>query len=270
MQPNEAPDDGGVEDLYTAYCDLYNVAGEWLTAGAALDLDDLLASVTVLERLDTSLDMNKIEQYGPLVSGEPTVRSVIDEARDLLKEYFSRHHLPESTLRQLRDELRSLTGDLQKAIGGLESRTADIRDLQERIAMRKQIHAVSGLQKRIRSFTNMLSSLHELRCENTFSTTRVQITPKSSTICQPLQSSILQLDIPQAVSIEAVIEGKHLTVTMEGPIRFTMAGRPDITDVNVSRVVIDRTHGVTITGSDREITLTKKGSRTSIQVENIS
>jgi hypothetical protein len=270
MQHNETPDDADIEDLYTAYCDLYTVAGEWLTAGAALNLDDLLASVTVLERLDTIIDMDKIERYGPLVTGEPTVRSVIDNVRDLLRDYFSQQHLSEPKLRQLRDGLRSLTSDLQKAIGGLESRTADIVDLKERIAMRKQIHAISGLQKRIRSFANMLSSLHELRWTTTFSVTRVQVTPKSGTICQPLQSTILQLEIPQAVSIEAVIEGKRLTITIDGSIRLSAAGRPDITDVEVSRIVIDKTQGVILTGSDREIALIKKGSRTNIQVEKIS
>ena len=267
MHNKDASDDGDIEEFYSVYCDLFNIAREWLTAGAALELDDILASVTVLERLDTVIDMDIIQGYVPLVTGEPTVQSVVDEARALLHEYFTQHHLPEPVLRQLRDRLRSLVNDLQKAAGALESHISDIADIQECIAMRKQLHAVSGIQKRIRSFANMMSSLRELRWESTFSTTRVQVTPKPGVKCQLLQSAVIQLEIPQAVGIEAVIADKYLTIIFEGLVRLSVAGRQDITDFDVSSVVIDKIQGTTIMGLDRKIMLTRNGSHTDVQVE---
>jgi len=256
------------EDLYTVYCDLYDTARNWLAAGTGLHLDDLLASVTVIERLGEMVDMDMIAQYGPLVAGEPTVRSVVDETRGVCREYLSRCHLHEPGLRQFRDSLRATMNDMQKAIGGLESRVAGIDDLKQRIAMRKQVHAVTELQKRIRMFTNMLSALHELRWKSTFSATRLRVTPKKDAVCRPLQSTILQLEIPGPVDIEAVIQETSIAVTVKGPMRLAVAGHPGIPDVDVAHIVIDKTKGMTVAGHGREITLVKNGSKTDVQVKN--
>ncbi|MFO8132681.1 MAG: hypothetical protein R6U10_01920 [Thermoplasmatota archaeon] len=268
MYNGDIPNPDKNEDLYAIYRDLYATARDWLEAGATLHLDDLLASITVIERLDEIVDMDMIAQHGPLVSREPTVRSVIDETGSILHETFSRRHLPAAMLRQLRDDLRQKMETMQKVIGGLESRIAGIDDLKQRIAMRKQMHAVTGLQKRIRGFANMLSTLHELRWETSFSRTRVEITPKQDAVFQPLQSTILQLDIPEPAAVEAVIQGTSLAITVEGSMHLSVAGRPGIPDVDVAHVVIDKTRGMSIAGQGREITFVKNGSKTDVQVKN--
>lgn len=258
------------DDLYMICCDLSDTVRTWLADGTGLHLDDLLMSITAIERLDDILDMDLIEQYGPLVSSEPTVRSVFDTAGDILHEHLSRRHLDEAGLRRLRDELRSTMNELQKAIGGLESRTADIDDLQQRIAMRKQIHAVSDLQKRVRALANTLSALHELRWESSFSGVRIQITPKPGTVCRPLQSAILQVEIPGPAGLEAVVEGQSVAVSVEGTMRLSVSGRPDIPDVDVAKAVVDQTGGVTVAGDNVEIQLAKKGTKTKVQVRETS
>jgi hypothetical protein len=255
------------DDLYMVCCDLYEVAGEWLAAGAGLRLDDLLASVMALERLDQEVDMDMVERYGPLVSGEPTVRSVVDRVRAILRKHFSRRHLPEPALRALRDDLRAEMDDLQKAIGGLEARTADIDGIKRRIAMRNQIHHVSGLQKRIRGFANMLSSLHMLEWESSFSATRIHVTPKRGMVCRPVQSAIVQVEISAAAAVEVVIEGQRVVASIDGAVTLSVAGRPAIPSIEVSHVAIDRAKGVTVTGQGREIMLRKKGSKTDVQVK---
>lgn len=261
-------DQPGDDDLYSACCDLYSVAREWLAAGAALHLDDLLATITGIEHLDEVADMHMIERYGPLVSGEPTIRSVVDETRSLLREHFSRHTLDEPALRQLREDLRRAMRDMQKAVGGLESRIADVSDLQQRIALRKQIHTVTDLQKCIRGFANMLTTVHQLRWESSFITTRIRVTPKRDMTCRPVQSPILEVEIPGVTEVEAGIEGESIVITVEGEMLLSVAGRPGIPDIDVSHAVIDKMEGVTITGRDREITLVKKGTKTDVQVQH--
>lgn len=254
------------DDLYTLYCDLYTTARDWTADAAALQLDDLLVSVTAIEHLDDLLDMDLIERYGPLVSDEPTVRSVIDRARDTLRERFSRRHLDEPALRHLGTDLRAAMTDMQKAIGGLESRIEDIDDLKHRIAMRKQIHAVTDLQKRVRRFAGTLSTLYDLTWESTFSAIRVQLTPKRDAVCQPVESAILDLSIPAAAALEARIDGESIVVAIDGPVHLSVAGHPGIPDLALSQIVIDKVDGVSLRGRDAEIRLTKKGTTTDVQV----
>ncbi len=267
---NDAVESGpGQDDLYSVYCDLYGTVRDWLADGAALHLDDLMASITAMERLDDLLDMELIERHGPLVAAEPTVRSVIDRARDTLQKRLTRRHLNEATLRRLGGDLRGAMTDMQKAVGGLESRASDIDDLKHRIAVRKQIHAVTDLQKRIRRFADTLSMLHDLRWESTFSTTRVEITPKQDVVYRPIQSAILQLAIPEAASVESRVENESIVAVIEGTMQLSVAGHPGVPDTELSKVVVDKMEGLTILGREGEIHITKNGTTPDVQVRNV-
>lgn len=263
---NDADGSPEQDDLYSVYCDLYATARDWLADAAALHLDDLLASVTAIERLDDILDMELIERYGPLVSGEPTVRSVVDRTRAILRKRFARQRLDEPALRRIGTDLRGAMTDMEKAVGGLETRISDIDDLKRRIAMRKQIRAVTDIQKSVRGFADTLSTLYDLRWESTFSTTRIQLTPKRDAVCRPVQSAILQLAIPEAASLEAVIDGESIVVTVEGTMRLSVAGHPGVPDAELSKVVVDKMEGLAILGREGEIHVTKNGTKPDVQV----
>lgn len=255
------------DDLFSLYCDLYQTAREWLASSAALELDEVIDTICILDRFEDMLDLEALQKAAPPISRKQRAEAILSRIRDALHQHFSSPHLDDGAIRALQEELREREAELHRLLGKLQGAVEHIPGIQERLAAREKIQSLVQMTKRVKDFANTLSDIGDLEWESNYSTLRLQIAPKEGRAYHPFSSKFFTCRIEQDTSIAAAVHRDHLLLTIDGAFIFIFLGIRSVPALQARTITIHRWEGLRVEGPQTTLTVRREHDAPRVRVE---
>jgi len=241
------------ENLFSIYCDLLGTAREWMLSGAGIHLDDIMDCIDVIEYAGDIADEERIRAYPIIRQNYEKVKDAVSGVGECYRSYMSKERMDWNSIKEMMDDVRELTGIMQRGIGKMQHTAEEIGDIRERMEFRNIIKGLTDVRKVIKHFNDSFSLLKEIEWNAGYSKTHIHIIPKSGSAYHPLKSKLMDIEIRGDTEIDISVSDTSITAEVSGGLFIGFFAFGKIPDMYAERITIDRNNGVEIVGGGRRV-----------------
>ncbi len=204
------------EDLFFVYCDIFESINTHLSSGLGISIEDILNSITIIDEIEEKINVDVPKDIANFLKD---ITEMIGKIGEVYHTSSIKKKINEKELREVREDVRDYIGKMERRIGKIEY-LIELREREERMALRNIVKELQGIKKMIKEFNDGLDAIHSIEWEAGLSKAKIKINPKNGRKFHLAKTRLFDLAIESPSIITVSMEKEKVTISADENFLF--------------------------------------------------